>query len=138
MNRQSTLLTAKLRPAGDEPALISIGDPHAPRSRLSVDILQTKIFAVVIKRAGLGIDPLQDRHPFGRIVVALVVLAKRNAEHRELFDVPAGHDVEPEPPLPDVIRGDDRLGGEHRMDQRHMNGGERDDVVRRSQQRRRP
>ena len=108
--------------------------PLAPGLRLAVDVLQIEILAVVVERPGLGIDLLEDRHPFGRIVVALVVLAKRNSEHRELFDVPAGHDVDPKPPLADVVRGHDRLGGEDRMNKRNMDGRERDDVFRGSQQ----
>src|SRR4051812_34922684 len=96
---------------------------RAPGLRLSLDALQTEILAVVIKRAVFRIDPLDDRDPFGGIVVALIVLAQRDAEHRELLDVPARHDVEPEPALPDMVRGGDRFRREHRMHQWHMDGG---------------
>jgi hypothetical protein len=100
-----------------------------PGLRLSFDVLQGEIFAVVIERLGLGIDALEDRHPFGGIGIAFVVLAQRNPEHRELLDVPTGHDVDPEPPLADVVGRGDRLGREHGMDERNVDGRERDDAV---------
>ena len=50
-------------------------------------------------------------------------------EHVELFLVPAAHDVEPGAAAADMIDRHQRLGGEHRMDERHVYGRENGDVV---------
>jgi len=41
----------------------------------------------------------------GQIADGLVMIEEASSEHLEFFDIPAGHDIETEPPAADVIRG---------------------------------
>jgi hypothetical protein len=58
------------------------------------------------------------------------VLGQRMAEHVELALIPSGDDVEPGAAAADVIDGDQRLGGKHRMHHRHMDRRKDRDLLR--------
>ena len=62
------------------------------------------------------------------------MIALLDAEHVELVLIPANHDVETEPTLPDMVGGDEFLGRDHRMKQRRMHGAEHGDALGRRQQ----
>ena len=138
MNRQSAWRDANARPAGRRAGAHQQRPRAAPRLRLAADVLQIEMLAAVVERLCLRPDLLDDRHPFLGVSVPVVMLEKLRAEHLEFVDVPARHDVEAETPAPDVVGGHAGLGREHRIDQRHMDRGEGDDVLGRRQQRRRP
>ena len=76
--------------------------------------------------------------PFLRKLVTLVMLALLHAEHLELAFVPAGHKVEPEAAVTDVVGGDHLLGGDQRMEQRRVHGAEHRDPLRGARAARRP
>ena len=82
----------------------------------------------------LGPGALDDVEPLLRIIVAVVVLALRDAEHLELALVPADHEVEAEAALADVVGGDELLGGDQGMKQRRVHGAEHGDALGRRQQ----
>src|SRR5204863_8802311 len=67
-------------------------------------------------------------------VIAAVMVAYYDAHHAEFDRVPARDDVQPKPPVTDVIRRHHLLGGKYRIDERDMERAERRDVFRRSQQ----
>src|SRR5580700_980715 len=79
-----------------------------PRPRFGADVLQVEISALIVKWRALGINLLEDRNPLCRVFIALVVLPQRNAEHRELFDIPSGDHIDAKTTLPDVVGGHDR------------------------------
>ena len=62
--------------------------------------------------------------PFLRVFIALLVIAQRRAEHRELALVPAADDVEAEAAFADMIGGDEFLGRDQRMEERRMHRAE--------------
>jgi hypothetical protein len=64
-----------------------------------------------------------DTEPFQSMLVA-AVLVDRDAVQVEFFLVPAADDVEAGSAVGDVVDGGDRLSGERRRYQRHMNGRE--------------
>jgi hypothetical protein len=70
--------------------------------------------------------------------VSRIVLLGIDAEHRELVDVPTAHDVQAETAAADVVRRNDLLRGEHRMQQRRVNGSENTHALRCRQQPRCP
>ena len=74
--------------------------------------------------------------PLGGVLVALVVLALAQAEHRELVRIPAGDDVEPEAPARDVVGGRAHLRHEQRVHERCVHGREDLDAVGHGEQRR--
>src|SRR6185436_21144462 len=67
--------------------------------------------------------------PFLRKLVTVVVFALLHAEHLKLAFVPAGHDVEPEAAVTDVVGGDHLLGSDEWMEQRGVNGAEHRDPL---------
>ena len=70
---------------------------------------------------------LDNRNPFLAVSVPLVMFEKLRAE-LEFFDVPARHDIETETSVSNVVGGDTGLGSEHRIDERHMDGCEGDNL----------
>src|SRR5207237_972895 len=78
-----------------------------------------------------------DGRPFFRIGVAFVMLEQLRAEHVELARIPARHDIESEPSLADAVSCGAFLGGEDRVDRRHMASSGCNEGVGRCQQARR-
>ena len=76
--------------------------------------------------------------PFLAVGVARLVVALGDAEHGELALVPAADDVEAETPLPHKVGGHERLGGDDRVEERRVNGGEHRHALGIGQQPRRP
>ena len=76
--------------------------------------------------------------PFGGAIIAVVVLHQRRAEHFDLRPVPAGDDIEREAAAGDVIDRGRLLRRHHRMDGRHVRGGEDAGIMRRGADRRGP
>jgi hypothetical protein len=88
--------------------------------------------------AGHGPELLEHLRPLVGDLVALVVLALGEAEHRELGRVPAGDDVEAEASARDVVGCAHHLGGQHRVGERDVEGREDLDALRRGEQAARP
>ena len=82
-----------------------------------------------IEIAVLGPGPLDDVEPLLRVVITVVVLALRDAEHLELTLVPADHEVDAEAALADVVGGDELLGGDQGMKQRRVHRAEHGDAL---------
>ena len=105
---------------------------HDQRARAAVGlglgahVLQLDELAVVFE---ILLRPPRHLHrvePFLGVVVALLVVALRHAEHLELVLVPADHDVQSEAAFADMVGGDELLGRDQRMKQRRVHGAERD------------
>ena len=127
VNRKSAARAAKSRPGGEKAAFKVIGRGFCKGRGFARDIVQLVELAVEIEGLVLGVDARQDLEPFEALRVAVV--DQIEPEHRELFGVPAANDVEPGPPVRGVVDGRERLGGEHRMRHRHMDGREQGDPL---------
>src|SRR6266404_6477756 len=69
-------------------------------------------------------ESLQHAHPFIEIVVARIMLRKRQAEHLELGSVPASNHIEPEAPARNVVDRGRLLGDNEGMDCGRVAGSE--------------
>ena len=69
-------------------------------------------------------QPLNDGQPLREVVVPLVVLPQRGAEHVQLRLVPAADDVKAEASARDQVDGSGLLGRDDRMDGRGVGCGE--------------
>jgi hypothetical protein len=94
--------------------------------------------AIEVELLVLGPQPPDDREPFGGALVARLVVEQIDPEHLDLRQIPAGHDVEHEASVGDVVDGGALLGGHDRMDGRHVRGGEDGGIGRRSADASRP
>ena len=110
--------------------------PNGFRKRPHASQRDESPFKIELARVGPG--PLDRVEPFLGIIVTRIVLALRHAEHLELALVPADHQVDAEPARADLVGGHQRLGGDQRMEQRHMDGAEHGEAGRRRQQTGRP
>src|SRR5262245_13202173 len=105
-----------------------------PRLRLAAHGLKLVVAAVEIERFVLRPDAIDDLQPLVRLVIAAVVVAERNAHHAELDRVPAGHHVETETSVANVIRRHHLLGGKDRIDESDVERAEGRDLLRRGEQ----
>ena len=80
--------------------------------------------AVVVEGVVLGPQPLDDGEPFLGAGVAVLVAQHRAAEHVDLGLVPSGHDVERVAAARNMVDHGRLLGGDDRMVERDMRGGE--------------
>ena len=129
VNRQSAFAAAKLLPG----LRIAGADENGPRSPTGLGLCEHAFQIEELRRrnrtAPSPTRSLDDLDPLLAVGVAPVMIVQIDAEHAELDRVPSGHDVEPEAPVADVIGGDHLLGGEHRIDEGHMQRAERRDLA---------
>src|SRR5439155_6293277 len=81
-----------------------------------------------------GPEPLDDGPPLLALLVASLVLERRQAEHPKLVFVPAADDVQAQTPLANVIRRGDLLRGGDRVIQWHVDRAKDVDPLRGGQQ----
>src|ERR1700737_3774492 len=78
--------------------------------------------------------PPDDVEPFLGVLIANIMIALLHSEHLELAFVPPDHDIEAEAALPDMVCGDELLGGDQGMKQRCMHGAKYGDVLGRAEE----
>ncbi len=110
----------------------------APGLRLHHGLLQIEEAARIVERLRLGPAARHDVDPFLAQHVAVVVRAEVDAEHVELFLVPAADDVEAEAPLADMVGGHHLLRRDDGVDRGDVHRAERHDPARRGEKARRP
>src|SRR5215472_12829407 len=106
----------------------------AERLRIGAHPLERQEFAGEIEITLLGPGPHDGVEPFLRKRVTHLVFALAHAEHFELAFVPAHHEVQTETTLPDVIRRDELLGGDERIEQWCVDRAEHRDALGRGEQ----